>query len=130
MTVLEIYDKHNREIPREQWNEYGIIDNKQELEKQFDLEFKQRHRAKLKQQQRMIQVKQSQFMQMAPSSSSSNLVKRTMVSKCNRSRSDLKNVRMIECDKGNRPQSEQQLNSTELLVELLLAASHGLCIPN
>ena len=59
MTVLEIYDKSDNKVPEDSWHEYGIIDNTKELDKTFDLEFKQRQKAKIRRerQQNMVQMK-------------------------------------------------------------------------
>ena len=58
MTIQQIYDEHGRCIPQKRWTEYGIVQNHEELHKQFDLDFKRRHKAKLLRQQRMIRMKE------------------------------------------------------------------------
>eukprot|EP01083_Nonionella_stella_P271402 919613_1 len=55
ISILEVYDNMEQTIPYSQWDAYGIIDNTKELEQQFDLDFKRRHKAKLELQQRSLE---------------------------------------------------------------------------
>ena len=63
LTILEIYDKNDHLIPINQWAKYGVIDNTKELDKEFDLEFKSRHKAKLEEQQKMVEMRMKEIHQ-------------------------------------------------------------------
>lgn len=150
MTVIEIYDKNDNKVSEDKWHEYGIIDNTKELNKTFDLEFKERHKAKLKldRQKEMVQMKMGKINTISINNHNiHNSMDITTKQKHLQTEID-GNSNSLELDgiindnlkQGNgilnyvkkvrhkRQFPAAQPNKTEMFVDLLFAASHGLQI--
>jgi len=119
MTILEIYDKNDRKIPRLQWNGYGIIDNHEELEKEFDLEFKQRHKRRLELREERKKMERKQSKQEIKQIDTTQIIS-DKIHKLPPKR-NMPKVKVLGFF-----QPQQGMSKTELFVGLLMAASHVL----